>query len=173
MERSDGTHASDLMGSVPDSTAALWLVCRVGDLACAIPLENVREIMRGLPIDPLPGMPSFVLGLSIIRGTPAPVVDAGLLLGDQACKMAWMVTLNVGDRGIALVVDGVLGVRTIEAELTAAMPPLLRNAAAVAAAIGVLDSELLLFLNIARCVPEALIDLLLPSGTPDDKERTP
>jgi chemotaxis signal transduction protein len=36
--------------------------------------------MRPLPIEPLSRMPCFVLGLSIIRRSPVPVIDARRLL---------------------------------------------------------------------------------------------
>jgi len=60
------------------------LVCRVVELVCALPLEAVIETMRPLPIDALGAMPPFVLGVSVIRGAPVVVVDAGLLVGTRS-----------------------------------------------------------------------------------------
>ncbi|MEI9986942.1 MAG: chemotaxis protein CheW [Aliidongia sp.] len=80
----------------PDRRAASWLVCRAGGRLCALPLDGVREAMRPLPIDTMAHAPAFVLGLSIIRGTPVPVVDAGLLAGERPVVPGRYVTVEVG-----------------------------------------------------------------------------
>jgi hypothetical protein len=45
-----------------------WLLCRAGNLLCALPIEHVIEIMRPLPVEQIAGAPHYVRGLSIIRG---------------------------------------------------------------------------------------------------------
>ena len=47
--------------------ASASLICRVGDLLCAVPLALVGETMRPLPVEPLAGVPSYVRGVAIIR----------------------------------------------------------------------------------------------------------
>jgi purine-binding chemotaxis protein CheW len=60
----------------------------------------------------------------------------------------------------------VQGVRLIPSESLHALPPLLQCAEAQAiAAIGMLDAELLLFMQTARLVPEELWALVNPTGT--------
>ena len=133
------------------------LVCRVLDLSCALPLEAVIETMRPLPVEAVSGMPRFVLGISIIRGGPVVVVDAGLLLGHRASTAGRAVTVRAASRTIALLVDAVIGVRTLTARSVAELPPLLDKAAGDAvAAIAALDNELLLVLRAARLVPDDL-----------------
>jgi chemotaxis signal transduction protein len=51
------------------------LVVMVGARACAFPLHHVAETMRPLPIKHVAGTPGFVCGVSVIHGTPTPVVD--------------------------------------------------------------------------------------------------
>jgi purine-binding chemotaxis protein CheW len=136
-----------------------WLLCRTGTLLCALPLNHVIEIMRVLPVEAISGAPHFVRGLSIIRGFPVPVIDTGKLFGEQGTTSARLVTIRVGDRTVAFAVDEVLGVRAIESDVVVALPPLLRDAGGDAlSAIGTLDGELLLFMNAARIVPDALFD---------------
>ncbi len=60
------------------------LVVMVGARACAFPLHHVAETMRPLPIEPVAGTPSFVRGVSVIRGMPTPVVDLKALLESSA-----------------------------------------------------------------------------------------
>jgi purine-binding chemotaxis protein CheW len=124
---------------------------------CALPLERVIETLRPLPIEPLSGAPPFVCGVSIVRGEPLPVVDAGLLLGGGQARATRLVTLRLGARAVALAVDSVIGVRAFERSALRELPPLLREAAAdTVAALGSLDRELLLLLESGRLVPEAV-----------------
>lgn len=133
----------------------LWLVCRVQAQLCALPLERVVETMRPLPIEPIAGGPSFVLGLAVIRGAPLPVVDTARLLGAQHEQAERFVVVEVDGRRIALAVGGVLGVRTVPPGSLHALPPLLREAdTEVIAAVGRLDAELLLVLRSARLLPD-------------------
>lgn len=131
------------------------LVCRVGARTCALPLAAVIETMRPLPVEPVRGSPAFVRGISIIRGAPVPVVDAAGLIGGAAVAPARLVTLRVGERTVALAVDAVLGVQTLDTASLAALPPLLGEAAReVVAAIGMLDAGLLVVLDATRLVPD-------------------
>jgi purine-binding chemotaxis protein CheW len=143
------------------SGLASWLVCRAGTHLCAMPLQDVLEVMRMLPIEQLSGAPSYVRGLCIIRGSPVPVVDTGLLIGDQVTRPERLVAISIGGRSVALAVEAVVGIRAIGVGASEQLPPLLRDAAVEAvAAIGTLDGELLLFLRTARIVPEDLLSRL-------------
>ncbi len=132
-----------------------WLLCRALRHLCAMPIENAVEIMRPLPTEPLAGAPPFVLGLAIVRGRPLPVVDMGHLLGGQESHPGRFVTVRIGERQVALALDGVLGVHTITSESLYELPPLLRDAGWDAVdAIGSLDAELLLILRHSCIVPD-------------------
>jgi purine-binding chemotaxis protein CheW len=121
-------------------------------------LEHVIETMRPLPIEQVAGAPSFVRGLAIIRGAPIPVVDAARLLeaeGPPGTEAARFVTLNAGGRQVALVVDAVIGIRSISFESLQQLPPLLKDAGAdTISAIGTLDAELLFILRTSRLAPD-------------------
>jgi purine-binding chemotaxis protein CheW len=142
-----------------------WLLCRAGTLLCAIPLEHVIEILRVLPIEAVSGAPPYVRGLCIIRGAAVPVVDTGLLVGDQPTRSERLVTIRTGSRTVALAAETVLGIWAIGGESFKELPPLLRDAAReTIAAIGTLDAELLFFLRATRIVPQELLDRLGPDG---------
>jgi purine-binding chemotaxis protein CheW len=148
--------------------ADVVLVCRVGSWLCALPIAQVEETMRPLPIEPLAVAPAFVLGLSIIRGHPTPVVDTAALLGarDRAPPARLVVLrLEGGRRRVALTVGAVLGVRTIPAAALDQLPPLLGDASReVVAAIGALDDAFLIALHAGRLVPESLWDTRAAGG---------
>jgi purine-binding chemotaxis protein CheW len=141
-----------------------FLLCRIGSRIGALALEDVRETMRPLPIEPLMGAPPFVLGLAIIRGFPTPVVDAGSLMGPSTSPSpilspspARFVSLNLGERTAALAVDAVLDVRSLPAETLSSIPSLLLGGGAqLVSVIGALDAKLLLVLEAARLVPDSV-----------------
>jgi purine-binding chemotaxis protein CheW len=121
--------------------------------------------MRPLPTTPIPGAPAFVDGLAIIRGGPVPVVNLSHLLGAVTAQPTRLVCVRTERGRIALAVDHVEGVRSIEPDSLRALPPLLQCAdAEVIAAIGMLDAKLLLVMQTARLVPEELWAALVPEA---------
>jgi purine-binding chemotaxis protein CheW len=123
------------------------LVVEVQGRLCALPLTHVMEIMRPLPVAPIPAVPSFVRGISLIRGIPTPVVDLGVLLGMPSGVADRFVTLRLGDRQVALSVDSVLGVRELDASRIPDLPPLLQGGSKdIIEAMGTLDEQLLVVL---------------------------
>jgi purine-binding chemotaxis protein CheW len=75
------------------------------------------------------------------------------------------VSLRVAERGVALAVESVEGVRALSRATFEALPPLLADAGTdVVAAIGTLDAELLVVLQLSRLLPESAWSLLEPEG---------
>jgi purine-binding chemotaxis protein CheW len=135
------------------------LICRVRSLCCALRVSHVVETMRPQPVEALASAPGFVLGVAVIRGVAVPVVDVGALLGasEPPCPTRF-ITLAIGERVVALAVEGIVGVRTLPDEALAELPPLLRDASLDAIErIGTLDASLLIVLRTARIVTDALL----------------
>jgi purine-binding chemotaxis protein CheW len=132
------------------------LLCRVAAHLCALPLAGIVEISRPLPIQPIAGVPAFVLGVSMLRGAPAPIVDArALLASEPGGEPKRFVTLRVEARRVGLAVDDVLGIRDLPVDAARELPPLLRSVSReLVSAIGELDAELLLVLDAARLLSE-------------------
>jgi len=121
---------------------------------CAVELTNVIEIMRPLPIEPVPGVPPFVLGVSIIRGLPTPVVDLGAVLGKPLYAADRFVTLRMGGRQVALAVSAVLGVHELDPTLPE-LPALLQGAPKdIIESISALDEQVFVILRGAWVLPE-------------------
>jgi purine-binding chemotaxis protein CheW len=155
------THASG--ASQTSATRIPSLVFSAGAMACAVPLVHVVEVMRPLPIDPVAGSPPFVLGLSLIRGGPVPVVDLRALMGmGRAHDVARFVSLKLEQRRVALAVEAVEGTCELEASRLGEMPPLLRGARAdVVDSIGVVDARLLVVLRASRILPAEIVQGLV------------
>ncbi len=135
------------------------LVVMVGARACAFPLHHVAETMRPLPIKAVAGTPGFVRGVSVIRGTPTPVVDLKALLENSENSPSYgrFVTLKLDDRRVAIGVDSVVGLRNLDSAQLGALPPLLRDVTAdLIESFATRDAQLLLVLRAARIVPDAV-----------------
>jgi purine-binding chemotaxis protein CheW len=142
------------------------LVVRAAASLCAVPLDNVIEVMRALPVRPVTSAPNYVCGLSIVRGEAIPVVDVGLLVGSDATERRRLVTVRTGGRTIALAASDVLGVQSILVGELKDLPPLLHEAGNdTIAAIGTVDAELLYFLRTTRVIPWELFDRLAAEGS--------
>ena len=133
-----------------------FLICRCNGWRCALPLEHVVETMRPLPVAPVAGAPDFVLGVAVVRGALAPVVDLTRVLGAQAdTRPQRFVTLRVGARQVALALESVIGVVTLPAALIQDTPPLTRTAAPGAvASITTHDAELLAVIEGSRLLSD-------------------
>lgn len=146
---------------MPESeTVRRFLMCRVGSSLAAIPLEHVAETLRPLPIGQLGGIPPFVLGVSILRGIPTPVVDLNRLLtqnsGGPASPPRRFVSLRVGQRMLALAVDDVVAVRVLTESVLTDIPPLVREIDDTClSSMGTLDAELVLVLEASRVMSES------------------
>ena len=124
-------------------------VVMVGARACAFPMHHVAETLRPLPINPVAGTPGFVRGVSVIRGTPTPVVDLKALLENSENSPSYgrFVTLKLDDRRVAIGVDSVVGLRNLDSAQLGALPPLLHDInAELISSFGTLDAQLLLVL---------------------------
>jgi len=158
------------MTSVLTTSVTATVVFHAGTWLCGLPLGSVVETMRPLAVQSLPGLPSFVLGLSVIRGVPTPVVDVSALLRGAAvdaptASVGRFVTVLAGGRPVALAVSSVVGVRGLESAALRACPPMLGGASAgVIEAVGTLDAELLVVLRAGRLVPEEAWDTI--DGSP-------
>lgn len=145
-----------------------WLICRTGRRIMALPLASVIETMRPLPVETIAQAPALVRGLSIVRGVPIPIVVAARLFGEQETtgQNRW-ITIRVGARVIAFEVDHVIGLQRIPKSAGYALPLLMREADAdVISAVGALDSELVVFLESTRIMPDAVLDALALESAP-------
>ena len=141
------------------------LLCRVGGLLCAIPLEHVEETMRPLPTRSVAGAPVFIQGLAVVRGVPMPVVDGARLLCGLPAEAGRFVSVKTGTRRVVLAVEKVVGISRIPPAFLTTLPPLLRDATPDAvASMAALDAELLVVVRAARLVPNDVWPLLQLEG---------
>jgi purine-binding chemotaxis protein CheW len=150
--------SGDHNGSITD-----WLLCRDGSHQFALPVPHVIETMRMLPIKSLAGAPPMVRGICIIRGAPTPVVDCALMFNERPAPSERLVTVRTGKRTVAFATQAVLGVQAIRVEALERLPPLLSNVQTIAA-MRALDGELVFLLQIARVIPDDVLDRCAVEG---------
>ena len=126
----------------------------VGDVAYAVPIADVREIVNPLLLTELPHAPSAVVGVADHRGDVIPVVDLRVRFGLRPLpdrqRSKWIL-VQVDGRLIGLVVDRVLDVfGTSGAEVRP--PPTLGGGEETRGILGVTtyDGMLTFVLDVAR-----------------------
>jgi len=160
---------SELEGKVmPRQGSRCFLVVRAQEWMCALPLEEVEETMRPLPVAPVSAAPVFVRGVCLVRGTPAPVVSLSVLLGGAHAQPGpglRFISLRVPEGRLALEVDEVRGLKWMEEGTLDSVPPLLRaTASGHLQRLGSFDGRLLAVLGTAHLLPDDLWGRLEPGS---------
>ena len=138
-----------------DDAGAMSLVFRAGSLLCALRLDEVIETMRPLTVRPLAGTPSYVRGVTIMRGVPTPVLDVARLVAGEEAEIVRFVAVRTERGPVAFATGPVLGIRPAAAD-TAAGPAVLYGGASsrLVAGVGTVDAEPILLLQSMRVLPD-------------------
>jgi purine-binding chemotaxis protein CheW len=134
------------------------LVMQVGSSLGAVRSSDVVEVCRPLATEPVSGLPPFVLGLSVVRGAPVPVVDLGRLLGwSPQAPARRFVMLKSGERRLALAVESVAGLCDVDADAFEEAPSLLAEAPREhIEVLAALDRRLLVLLRAQKILPRGV-----------------
>ncbi|MFN7974061.1 MAG: chemotaxis protein CheW [Acidobacteriota bacterium] len=96
----------------------LVLTFQARGVAYALAARDVLEVIPRVALRPVPLAPPAITGLFAYRGTIAPCVDLGVLLGDGPCPDRFgsriMVVALPGGRRAGLLAAGVTDVEAIE-----------------------------------------------------------
>jgi purine-binding chemotaxis protein CheW len=89
---------------------------RLGGEEYAVPVADVREVLKIIQLTTVPNTPGYVLGVMSLRGTMLPIIDLcrrfGLPAGVQDEKSR-IVVVSSADEEVGLLVDRVTGVFSI------------------------------------------------------------
>ena len=89
---------------------------RLGGEEYAVPVADVREVLKIIQLTTVPNTPEYILGIMSLRGTMLPIIDLrrrfGLPAGVQDEKSR-IVVVNSADEEVGLLVDRVTGVFSI------------------------------------------------------------
>jgi purine-binding chemotaxis protein CheW len=103
-------------GGAPEQDVARWLVVESRNDRFAIPVSQVREVVRAHAIRRVPGAPGQQAGIINVRGAIVTVLDLAALRGaPRAVAPGSIVLLQHGTRPVGLAVDAVLDVHAEDA----------------------------------------------------------
>jgi purine-binding chemotaxis protein CheW len=151
--------------SATDELISVLLV-RTQSWYCALPVAEVTETCRPLQTQSVDGVPPYVRGVAVIRGESTPVLHLGALLaGGNGEPGRRYVTVKLRGRPVALEVDEVIGVRHLSRAQIASAKPLVSGVLTERIGeLGVLDGQLLAWLDTGRLLGSDLLDLILSEG---------
>jgi purine-binding chemotaxis protein CheW len=144
-----------------DPAPSRFLILVAGTLRCALPLAQVREVMRVLPINQIGGLPYGVLGASIVHGAAMPVVSLPSLLNQPDAELTRFVVLRSSGRGCILAVTGIDSISMLDPDNWQELPKLL-DRIEYAGQLAALDAELTFNLDVARILNAADQAILPP-----------
>ena len=150
-----------------EDTGVASLVFRAGPLLCALHLDEVIETMRPLQTRSLAGTPAFILGISVLRGVPTPVIDVSRLLGGGPAEAERYVAVRTERGAVAMATGPILGISTVDAGPAGGHPALLgASNSRLVAGVGTLGTEPLLLLQSMRAVPDDVWEAAAAAGVP-------
>jgi purine-binding chemotaxis protein CheW len=96
----------------------------LGREECAVPITDVHQIIRDVPVTPVPNVNEHVEGVLNLRGVVVPILDLKHRLGLGVRTLGprhRLLILEIGGRLVGFSVDAVTGV--LEFEESALQPP--------------------------------------------------
>lgn len=131
-----------------------WLTLTLGDEEYGVAILNVQEIRGYETVTKIANAPDFIKGVINLRGEIVPIVDMRIKFGLSHVTyndLTVVIVLNVADRIIGIVVDGVSDVISLT-------PEQIRQAPELGAALdtqyilgmGTIDDRMIILVDIAR-----------------------
>lgn len=132
------------------------VVFNLGNEEFAVEISKVREIVRMQPIRSIPGSPAFIEGIVNLRGGIVPIVDLrkrfGVTDADVENDQRKVVIVNIDDRQIGILVDGVTEILRVGEKAIDPAPELVADAIEKKYIVGVakVDQRLIVILDMVR-----------------------
>ena len=118
-ERLSLAHASDTQDKLESLGVWRGIGFRVGSRLLLSGIDEINELLAVPTLTPVPGTQPWLLGVANVRGNLVPVVDIGrFLFGERTLSSdrSRLLVVRQGGGNVALLVDEVLGQRTVDAE---------------------------------------------------------
>lgn len=130
------------------------VVFELGKEHYAVDISAVESIIKMQPITVVPHTPSFVEGVTNLRGSVLPVIDLrkrfGLAL-DDISKKSRIVVIALGKTKVGMIVDAVSEVLSVTEEAIEPPPPMVSSVdTTFITGIAKIDSKLVILLDLSK-----------------------
>lgn len=144
-----------------------WLSFKLGGEEYGIDILSVQEIRSFEQPTRMVNVPAYVLGVLNLRGVIVPVIDMRLKfnLGQAAYgALTVLIVLNIGERVVGMVVDGVSDVIALSPQQMCPVPEFSSSIGSEhLLAIGSLENRMLILLDIEKLMTSPTMGLALSS----------
>ena len=141
--------------------AAEYLTFRLGEEEYGIDILRVQEIRSYEKPTSIANAPEHLKGVVNLRGVIVPIIDLRIKLGVGEVRydhLTVVIVLNIGDRVVGVVVDGVSDVLTLEPSQLRPVPALDSNFDPEhLLAIGSVDDRMLILLDIEKFLSDTVL----------------
>ncbi|GAB7129092.1 chemotaxis protein CheW [Silvimonas sp. JCM 19000] len=145
-----------------------YLIFALGQEEYGLDIHKVQEIRGYDAVTRIANTPDFIKGVINLRGTIAPIVDLRIKFGLGEVRyddFTVVIILNVADRVIGIVVDGVSDVTTLPESSISAMPSLGSSIdQRFLVGLGTLDERMVILLDIERLMTSDEMQLVEPAA---------
>lgn len=100
---------NEVVGTSTDSVSR-WVTYTLDNETYGIDVMQIREVLRAPEISPVPGAPSYVLGIINLRGNVVAIIDTRSRFGLPAREVddaSRVIVLEAGDYVVGFLVDSV------------------------------------------------------------------
>ena len=99
-------------------TVSRWVTFQLENETYGIDVMQIREVLRSTEISPVPGAPSYVLGIINLRGNVVAIIDTrsrfGLASREDVDDASRILILEAGDYVVGFLVDSVSEVAELQ-----------------------------------------------------------
>ncbi|MDY7548055.1 chemotaxis protein CheW [Glaciimonas sp. CA11.2] len=147
-------NVADVLNAVTDGDGEKFLVFTLGAEEYGIDILRVQEIRNYEEVTRIPHAPTFIKGVSNLRGIIVPIVDFRIKLKrdniDQKDDTV-VIILNIRNRVVGILVDGVSDVLTLTTDQIRPAPEFCATLSAeYLTGLGALEDRMLILLDIEK-----------------------
>jgi len=120
-----------------------------------IPILKVREIITMPSITVLPHLPSYIRGITNLRGTVIPIVNLKCLLSSESNKETGktVIVISAGKLTYGIIIDGITGVVKVDESNIELPEKIISSTMDILEGVAKLDNRLIVLLNTQKILP--------------------
>lgn len=138
--------------------STLFVICKIGESEYAVPADDVFQLETYTSATPVPGAPSYVVGLVQIRQKVIPLLDLRIRFGLKPVEPSLesrIIVLSLGQRLVGILVDSAREVQTISPERFREPPEIVaKQSTGFVKSIAQLKNRIIMLMDTQKLVSE-------------------